>query len=296
MLSLNLLTFGRSRTSIINDSFDCSFLFLLVLLSVFPLQPSFSQGNLLVNPRRVVFEGNRRSFDLNLANIGQDTATYAISFVQIKMNEDGVFEVVSDPEPGQKFADQNLRFFPRQITLAPNEAQVVKLQLLRANQLSPGEYRSHLYFRAIPKAVALGEKDKPAETETISVQIKPIVGITIPAIIRVGQISAAVTLTDLSININTEGIPEFRLRFNRTGEASIYGDLAVDHISPSGTVTRVGIANGIAVYTPNKTRYFRLYLAGDAGVDYKSGRLRVTFSAPSDVKPAKYAEAELILR
>ena len=54
-----------------------------------------AQGNLLITPKRVVFEGSRRSMDLNLANIGNDTATYAISMVQIRMNEDGSFETIT---------------------------------------------------------------------------------------------------------------------------------------------------------------------------------------------------------
>jgi hypothetical protein len=75
----------------------------------------------------------------------------------------------------------------------------------------------------------------------------------------------------------------------------VYGDIAVDHISPGGVTTRVGIANGLAVYTPNTFRKFEFNLQNPPGVDFSTGKLRVTFSAPSDVRPEKYAEAELIL-
>jgi hypothetical protein len=85
------------------------------------------------------------------------------------------------------------------------------------------------------------------------------------------------------------------LKFNRTGNFSVYGDLAVDHVSPQGIVTRVGAANGIAVYTPNTARRFQFNLNKVPGVDFKSGKLLVVFSASSDVKPARYAEAELKL-
>jgi hypothetical protein len=268
--------------------------YLFIITALFPCE-AFSQGNLLITPRRVVFEGNRRSFDLNLANIGSDTATYAISFVQIRMKEDGSFESITKPDPGQKFADQNLRYFPRQVTLAPNESQVVKLQVLRANQLSPGEYRSHMYFRSIPKVKPLGEKDL-VDSSAISVQITPIFGITIPIIIRVGQLNAGVTLSDLSLEKIETGTPSLKLKFNRSGDASVYGDLSVDHIATDGTVTRVGIANGIAVYTPNTSRYFSFNLINNKGIDFKSGRLKAVFSAPTDVKPQKYAEAELLLK
>ena len=77
---------------------------------------------------------------------------------------------------------------------------------------------------------------------------------------------------------------------------SVYGDLKVDHISPQGISTRVGMANGIAVYTPNSRRKFQFSLSKIQGVDFTSGKLHISFSAPSDVKPATYAEAELIIQ
>ena len=85
------------------------------------------------------------------------------------------------------------------------------------------------------------------------------------------------------------------MTFNRSGNMSVYGDLAVDYISTQGKKIRVGIANGVAVYTPNTIRRFQFNLNKLPGVDYRSGTLRVIYSAPSDVKPVRYAEAELRL-
>jgi hypothetical protein len=266
----------------------------MVLIHLVPFD-AIGQGNLLVTPRRVVFEGNKKTVDLNLANIGQDTATYAISMVQIRMNEDGSFETITEPDPGQQFADKNIRFYPRSVTLPPNEAQVVKVQLLRAKELKPGEYRSHFYFRSVPKIVALGEEETEIDTTSISVRLVPIFGITIPAIIRVGASNTEVTLSDLSLEMHEDAAPSLSLKFNRTGNFSVYGDLTVDHVAPNGMITRVGVANGIAVYTPNSIRYFQFDLSNEPGIDYRSGKLVVSFSSASDVEPEKFAEAELLL-
>lgn len=271
------------------------FFIILAFILFIPLNLS-AQGNLLVTPKRVVFDGTKRSFDLNLANIGEDTAIYAISLVQVRMKEDGSFETITTPDEGQNFADKNLRFFPRSVTLPPNEAQVVKVQLLKTSQLSPGEYRSHFYFRAVPKIKPLGEEDKMIDSTAISVRLTPIFGITIPAIIRIGESNTKVSLTDLSLIMTDDATPSLKLKFNRTGNFSSYGDLAVDYVSPQGTITRVGAANGIAVYTPNTSRYFQFNLNKDLGIDFTTGKLKVTYSAPSDVKPLKYAEAELLLK
>ena len=267
------------------------------LIAIFTLSfnDTFAQGNLLITPRRVVFEGSKRSMDLNLANIGQDTATYAISLVQIRMNEDGGTETITEPDPGQRFADRYLRFFPRSVTLGPNEAQTVKIQLIRTNELEPGEYRSHFYFRSVPKATPLGEEEKTKDTTTISVRLTPIFGITIPAIVRSGASTAKVTISGPGFEMAGDSLPVIKLLFTRSGNMSVYGDLTVDHISPQGKISRVGIANGVAVYTPNTIRRFQFSLNKVPGVDYRNGKLRVTFSAPSDVTPEKIAETEFVL-
>ena len=132
----------------------------LILFLLLSPQYAHSQGNLLITPRRVVFEGIKKTQELNLANTGKDTAKYNVSIVQYRMKEDGSFQEITTPDEGQNFADKFIRFFPRTVTLAPNEAQVVKMQLIKTDQLKPGEYRSHVYFRAVPKQTALGAEEK----------------------------------------------------------------------------------------------------------------------------------------
>jgi len=270
----------------------------MMMIGILVLQSTdlLAQGNLLITPRRVVFDGSRRSVDLNLANSGQDSATYSISLVQIRMTETGGFETITEPDPGQSFADKFVRFFPRSVTLAPNEAQVVKIEVTRRSQLEEGEYRSHFYFRAVPKAKPLGEEEEVVDDGSISVKLTPVFGITIPVIIRMGKSTTKVELSDLKLNLTENGQQNLEMTFNRSGNMSVYGDLTVDHLSPSGDITRVGIANGVAVYTPNTIRKFNLNLISDKVVDFTKGTLKVYFSAPSDVEQARYAEAELILR
>jgi len=285
---------GEIRHSCIKGSYSLTLICLLFFLSFITNEIS-GQGNLLITPRRVVFEGSTRSIDLNLANTGSDTAIYAISLVQIRMKEDGGFETITEPDSGQMFADRNIRFFPRSVTLGPGETQVLKVQLYRTNQLKPGEYRSHFYFRAVPKVRPLGEEAPLVDSNAISVRLVPIFGITIPVIIRVGASTTSIKITNLKLDLTNSDEPVFSFIFRRSGNMSVYGDLTVDYISTQGAITRVAIANGVAVYTPNITRKFSLKLNRIVGVDYRSGTLRIIYSAPSDVKPVRFAEAELML-
>lgn len=229
----------------------------------------------MIMPKRVVFEGTERSREINLANTGSDTAVYAISFINYKMTESGNFEQVEEPEEGQRFATDFLRYFPRRVVLAPNEAQTVRVQLTRSKNLEEGEYRSHVYFRAVEEQTALGEEDQK-EAEGISINIKTVFGISIPVIIREGQSTTAIDLTDVSLNTEEEN-PAVSLVINRSGNMSVYGNMTVEHVAPGGQITEVGMVKGISVYTPNIKRNFSFDLRNADEVDLSRGKLRIRY-------------------
>lgn len=274
----------------------CFILSLLITIPVTSLLPVTvaAQGNLLVTPRRIVFEGTQKIQELNLANTGRDTATYLISFIEIRMKEDGNFELINQPDSGQYFASNCLRFFPRSVTLAPNEAQIVKVQLTKTSQLEPGEYRSHFYFRAVPAEKPLGTPSTANDTSGISIQLIPVFGISIPVIVRRGETNANVNISDLELITDEDMQPRLNMILHRTGNKSVYGDLKVVFISPQGKSIPVSEINGIAVYTPTPSRKISMPLQKVPGIDYKTGKLQVVYTTPSDAKSIKIAAAELV--
>jgi len=246
------------------------------LLSFFLFSTTgFAQGDLMIMPKRLVFDGSQRSREINLINTGSDSATYAISIVQYKMTESGNFEEVTEPEEGQRFATDFLRYYPRQVVLGPNEAQTVRIQLTRTGNLEQGEYRSHIYFRAVEKQIALGEEDQN-EAEGISINIKTVFGISIPVIIRQGESTTSIELSGLDLNRDPEN-PLLSLVINRTGNMSVYGELSVEHISPEGIKTEIGKVRGLAVYTPNTKRDFSFKLQNTEMLDLNKGKLNITY-------------------
>ena len=285
----------NSKIRLISKHRNCSVACLaLLVFCLFSSVQVKAQGNLLINPKRVIFDGQKRSQEINLANIGKDTARYVISFIQIRMKIDGSFEQITQADSGQNFADKYLRIFPRTVTLGPNEAQIVKVQLSQINKLLPGEYRSHLYFRALSEEKPLGEKVAEADSAGLSVRLTAIFGISIPVIIRLGESTARVSLSDLELE-STSSQPILKARFNRTGNMSVYGNLTIEHISNDGKITRVGIVKGISVYTPNAIRDMKIKLDNEAGVNYHSGKLSIVYTSQTEGKPEKLAASELPL-
>jgi hypothetical protein len=267
---------------------------IFILLLLMPFIAS-AQGDLLITPHRVVLEGNKQIEEIVVANIGQDTAFYSISLIEYRMTDDGSLEEITEPMSGQKFASPILRYFPRSIELAPNESQVVRIQVRRRPGLEEGEYRSHLYFRAIPKEEPLGNKTAATDSTGIGIRLIPIYGISIPVIVRIGNLSASCTIGELALEQKEEGSPVLKLVLNRQGTKSVYGDLTVDYVSPTGERINVGKVRGIAVYTPNTVRRFSMPLTVPEGVNLNNGKLVVHFSDANEAKPLVYDEKELEL-
>ncbi|SHN28951.1 molecular chaperone [Chitinophaga sp. CF418] len=268
----------------------------LIFITILSPLLSSAQGNLLITPMRVVFEGQKKVQELNLANTGHDTARYLISLIEIRMNSNGTFERISEPDSGQFFASKYLRFFPRSVTLAPGEAQLVKVQLTKTGQLQEGEYRSHIYFRAVPDIKAQGDPPKSRDSTTISVILTPVFGISIPVIIRIGPPALKVSLTDVTLDTKENVPPRLSMILRRTGNQSTYGDINIDHVSEKGKITTVGTVKGLAVYTPNPYRQFNMELEKKPGINYHHGKLRITYTAQSKgtvTDPLAQAELQL---
>lgn len=272
-----------------------SFILLLsFFLTLYPSSRIYAQGNLLVAPKRAVFEARERYKELTLSNIGEDTARYDISFKHYRMKENGSLEELSAPDAGTQFADSFVRFFPRTVTLAPGESQVVRLQLTQTGKMVEGEYRSHLYFRSVPKPKPLGETEtKKADSSAITIKLNAVFGIAVPVIIHVGEATTKVGVTNCSFE--KADVPFVKMNLNRTGNMSCYGDITIDHIAPSGVVTRVAEQKGVAVYTPNEQRQVKLTLRTAADLDYTKGKLHVVYKAQENLSQNSIGQTEIYL-
>jgi hypothetical protein len=271
-----------------------SLIIMLFLLSGL-VQQIYAQGDLLVTPVRVIFEGNKQKEEISLVNIGNDTTTYSVSFLQYNMTEDGKFELIENPGEGQMFADPYLRVFPRKVTLAPHESQVVRLQLRRKADMPAGEYRSHLYFRADKESSPLSLETKK-DSKLMAVQITPIFGISIPVIIRSGEVKVMSTLTEMNIEKQQDTISNLKFVITRTGNISIYGDISAEYIPVNGKPIEIGMARGVAVYTSVNRRNFSVRLKTGKGINLDSGIIKVKFTSPKDSPFEVYAEKEIVLK
>lgn len=231
----------------------------------------------MIAPTRVLITKTNQTEQISLLNTGTDSAIYSINFVNKKMNEDGGLTTLAEKDTGALFSSDYVRVFPRKVALGPKEGQTVKIQFKKRTDMPEGEYRSHLYFRDEKNYMPKGQKTTLADTNAIGVKIIPVFGITIPVIIRVGKLSATLSITDISIEKNEIGIPKVKMTLNRTGNCSIYGTLTVNYTEPGGKPIEIGIVNGIGIYTDILKRYFTIELKKAKEMKLDKGTITVAF-------------------
>jgi hypothetical protein len=255
-----------------------------------------AQGNLMLFPKRVVFNGSSKMQSVNLINTGTDTVKYVISITHLRMLEDGRVELIDTPDSAQQFADNFIRYYPRHIILPPNKAQTVKIQLINTNAMQPGEYRSHMYFRAEPDYSPLGVSDKLKDANVIGVKVNAIFGITIPLIIRIGESTTKIGFENPALEFSHDNSCKLKITVTRIGNMSVYGDLAVNYVSEQGKTVEVAVIKGMAVYTPYVKRNFEIDINQKNGVNLHTGRLHITYATQPDEKSVLLAETDVMLK
>ena len=265
-----------TKKRLANFLFSC-FACFLILTSF----NAYALGQLMVSPTRVVFEGNERTKQIDLINNGSEIGRFRISFVRRNMTAEGKIKETDKNEVGL-YSDEIIRFSPRQVTLAPGQSQTVRLMLRKKRDTADGEYRSHMMFQSLPDP-ATSDVNKISNTnEGLSIQLIPVVGITIPVIVRQGKLSAEISLSNFEIKMgNTvKAQPSLSLTINRDGNKSTYGDFRVYFTPKGSTPVVIGQINGVAVYTSTSSRNLDIQLTPPPGIKLSNGELHVTYLKP----------------
>jgi len=239
----------------------------------------FSQGGLMVTPQRVIFEGRIRTQFITLVNKGKSTQTYRLFFTEKRMTEAGLLIGIDASENGL-FASPLVRFSPRQVTLDPGQSQKVILLLRPHSQLTSGEYRSHLVFQVVPETGGHKLEVANGEGGGLGVQLTPLIGASIPVIVRRGDLTTKVEIAKANLEKGQDHSPAMlNLTFRRIGNRSVYGDIEVQFIPNGGQVSTVGFVKGMAIYTNLEKRTITFPLHPTEYTRLERGKLRVVYTA-----------------
>ena len=254
--------------------------------------PALASGDLLVAPTRIILDGSRGT-ELVLNNIGSAPATYRISLEIKRMTAAGGLDEVAEENatPAERAALDMIVFSPRRVTLPPNQPQVVRVGVRVPQGLPPGEYRAHMLFRAVPDTVPAAAAEARSASPGVSIALTPIYRITIPVIVRMGDLGAEAVIGDAWVSESAEG-PAFNFDLSRTGNRSVYGDIEVTR---PGVAEPLLVARGIAVYPEVSARKVSLRVPDEVAAKLK-GPVNIRYSEDREIGGGTIDEADRVVK
>ena len=246
-------------------------------------------GDLLVAPTRIVLDG-RKGAEVILNNIGEEAATYRISVEFRRMLPDGSLEDVAEITDADKAARDMIIYAPRRVTLAPREPQSIRISARPPKGLPDGEYRVHMLFRAIPPPTPVTDQSAQ-QAKGVSFKLIPIYGVTIPVIVRLGNLAVQAAISDVRVE-QREGKPAIALQLSRSGARSTFGDI---RILKSGVKDPIAIQRAVAVYTDVARREVSIPVA-DSFKGQLNGPVTVQYVETFADGSKTLAETQAVLR
>jgi P pilus assembly chaperone PapD len=246
-------------------------------------------GDLLVAPTRIILDG-RRGTEIVLNNVGDEPATYRISVEFRRMTHEGQLADVTEPTPQEKAAADMIIYAPRRVTLAPNEPQSIRIAARPPQGLPDAEYRVHLLFRAIPPATPVVQASAE-QPKGLHLQLVPIYGVTIPVIVRLGNLQATAGISNVALE-KKDGKPAVGLELSRSGTRSTFGEVRV---YKPGIKEPIAIQKAVAVYTELSERHVQVPIE-DTYKGAIEGPVSVEYLETFEDGVEKLAETQAVLR
>lgn len=211
-------------------------------------------GDINLFPKRVVIDGRREIATIGLYNKTINEGDYEILLQDMIMTPDGQLTLfdngVSEADKARvRTASGFLRYSPRRVTLRGGESQTIRMMARADGEIPDGEYRSHFLALSVPRDVddgfSIDDALSGGEPGGIGVTIRPRFGISIPVIVRIGQTTLQVGLSDPQIVTMPDGTKALGITIDRSGTRSAFGDLVV---TARGAGEPIALARGIGVY------------------------------------------------
>ncbi len=250
-------------------------------------------GDVNLFPKRVVIDGRRQIAQVGLYNKTSNEGDYEIRLVDMAMNAEGrlvAFDngLTEAEKASVATASEYLRYSPRRVTLRGGESQLVRIMVRTPPDLPAGEYRTHFLVSSIPEQLgglsvegALGGQ----QANGIGVTIRPRFGISIPVIVRIGETTLDVGISDPQIVTAPDGSPAIAFTINRSGTRSAFGDVT---ITSSAFGKPIGLSRGIGIYPEVGQRRVVIPVEDAVPANALAGGARITISyVDDDFKPGE---------
>lgn len=211
-------------------------------------------ADLNISPRRVTFDASERAASVYVFNQGDAPATYTVELVDRVMQPDGQIVAAAElttPSPLGMSAADFIQYTPRRVTLQPRESQVIRIRVRPPATGAAREYRTHLTVTALPpedSGFTASQAAAPG-TDEVALQVVALFSVSIPLILREGDVDARAGIDSVVRLAPVEGAPNGAIQLDllRLGTNSVYGDVQI-YAGQGSRERLVTAVRGVAVY------------------------------------------------
>ncbi len=260
----------------------------LVLISVITGRPV--QANLQVFPTRIFLSEKSASSHVTLKNPTNETLKFRISAAFYKMSVSGEMSKVEKPTEADPALTNYLQFSPKTISIGPGETQVVRMMVKKTPADFLGDHYAHLHFEPMDSTAI--KKEKEAATMVLQGRV----AIAIPVVYRKGATDLQISLDQMSLKKNKEGV-NVNVLIKNSGKSFSYGDIVLRAIH-KGQPIEVRKVTGISSYLPQRQWNLQIPQARWTELkketeDLKDTTFLLTYSSNPDEEKAFAAKVEL---
>lgn len=220
------------------------------------LMATQAYAGLLISKPYIVLDG-KKSDVLQFTNMSKKKMKYRVWMENYKQKPSGQYEKVSDSRK-RMAADDLVYISPKSFILDSKQTQTIRVMRKGSKNkdyknAQNGEYRSHLVVQEVEELDTeyVAQKAK-SDGKTLSFKITGLMGMSIPVILRKGNLHATADIVKAELRGNNT----MNVQIARNGNKSLRGDVVV----LANKKKEVGKLGNVAIYTENKVRSLKIPL------------------------------------
>jgi len=208
-----------------------------------------------ITPRRVIFDRKKRTETIYVFNQGNAAVSVDVALVDNVMLPSGEIvpvagameqEGAAETASKVRSAKPILLSAPSRLTLPPGKGRTIRVRALPPEANDSAEYRTHLTVTTLPppETGLTAEQAAAEERGELVFRIQSIFGLSIPLIVRHGDVAATAAISEVTPVEDAQGNHGLRVTLTRDGSASTYGNLE----ARVGDKEVVGLIRGLGIY------------------------------------------------
>ena len=248
-------------------------------------------ASILASPLRIVFNDRTRSKTVLILNTSDEMKTYRFGWRLMKATPKGDYEDVEKND--RPFGvEKMVMISPKQIKLAPQATQNVRLSLRRPVDLPNGEYRAHFFAEEVLDEKRITEQK---DQKQVSVQFNVVFGVSIPVIVRQGSdVLPNLKIDNVSIKAPDSNTEDQRQQVvfdivKTGGNRSLYGLINIFAQTPEGE-RQIARRYNVSIFTEQNKREINI----ESNEPLQKGmRLRIVYEGLEEYQGKTLAEKSI---